>query len=117
MTQPLAFVRLINLLKTIDDLPFSMDLYNRHRGQYDYILSQLHSAAQNKRPLNVAMLIGCPFLGSQPTAHKRIQELLQMDLISIYPGEDRREKYLQLTSKGNLYLERCSDLVLKVVSR
>jgi len=116
MTQPLAFVRLINLLKAIDDLPFSMDSYNRHRGQYDYILSQLHFAAQNKTPFNVAKLIACSYLGSQPTAHKRLRELLDMDLIEIHVGEDRREKHLQLSSKGVLYLERCSDLMVKAVS-
>lgn len=116
MTQPLEFVRLVNLIKAIDDLPIPMDLYNRHRGQYDYILSQLHSAAQSKRLINVAKLIACTYLGSQPTAHKRIRELLEMNLIEIHPGEDRREKHLQLSSKGLLYLERCSDLMVKVVS-
>jgi len=116
MTQPLPFVRLVNLLKTIEDLPIPMDSYNRHRGQYDYILGQLHSAALSKKPFNVAKLIACSYLGSQPTAHKRIRELLEMDLIEIHTGEDRREKHLQLSSKGVLYLERCSDLMVKVVS-
>ena len=41
MERLLPFARLTQLLKVIEQLPVPMNLYNRHRMEYDYILGQL----------------------------------------------------------------------------
>jgi DNA-binding MarR family transcriptional regulator len=105
------FVRLINLLNAIDDLPLPMDAYNRHRSQYHFIMAKLALAMHHGRGLTVAEVIQFPSLGSQPTAHKRIKELLAYQLITVETGEDRRQKLLRISDKGVSYLQRCSMLV------
>lgn len=112
---PIAFVKLMNLLKSIDDLPMPMDVFNRHRWEYNYILSQVYTACLEKKSLNITMLTNCNFLGSQPTAHKRIKELTDLGLIEIYLGNDRREKYLRVSKNGEIYLSRCSKLMLQAI--
>jgi len=111
MPNSFPFVRLINLLNAIDDLPLPMDSYNRHRSQYDYILAQLALAMHHGRGLTVAEVIHFPSLGSQPTAHKRIKELLDYQLITVEIGEDRRQKFLRISDKGTIYLQHCSMLM------
>lgn len=107
------FVKLINTLKAIDDLPMPMDLFNQHRWDYNNILTEVHAAWLVKQPLNVAQAIDRNSLGSQPTAHRRIKELVNMGLVEIYLGEDRRVKYLKVSANGVHYLERCSKMMRK----
>ena len=93
-----------------------MRLYNRHRMEYDYILGQISLSSDSNRELSVGKLTSCAMLGSQPTANKRIQELIQFVLIEARNSEDRRQKILHLTVSGEQYLQTCSELMRKVLS-
>jgi DNA-binding MarR family transcriptional regulator len=67
--------------------------------------------------LSVADLASCSILGSQPTANKRLQELIKYGLIESKEGEDRRQKILTLTIAGNHYLEACSKAMNTVMNQ
>ena len=108
MSTSLPFARFIQLIKAIDSLPVSAEVYNRHRMQYDYILGQLCLCASKGKHLTVSDLASSSILGSQPTAIKRLQELISFGLIESNEGEDRRQKILILTKAGDQYLEACS---------
>ena len=116
MSSPLPFARFVQLMKAIEDLPIPEELYNRHRAQYDYILGELCISSSKGRVLTVAELSNCPILGSQPTANKRLRELIKYGLIEAKEGEDRRQKILTLTHLGHQYLEACSEAMAKAIS-
>lgn len=117
MSTSLPFARFIQLIKVIELLPVPSEIYNRHRLQYDYILGQIHESTYKGRSVSVSELASCSILGSQPTANKRLQELLSYGLIESREGEDRRQKILTVSDLGNQYLMACSDLMVKVVSQ
>lgn len=108
---PLLFVKVVKALKAFEELSIPKNLFYQHRWEYDNILTDLFAAELAKKPLNIDRLIESACLGSQPTAHKRIKELIGMDLVHVHLGEDRREKYLHVSAKGALYLQRCSELI------
>ena len=108
MSTSLPFARFVQLIKVIDSLPISADRYGRYRMQYDCILGQLCLCASKGKHLVVSDLAKLSILGSQPTANKRIQELISFGLIEPKEGEDRRQKILILTKAGDQYLEACS---------
>jgi DNA-binding MarR family transcriptional regulator len=56
-------------------------------------------------------------LGSQPTANKRLQELIGYGLVESKEGEDRRQRILTLTKEGYIYLEACSAVMSKVLNQ
>lgn len=115
MERLLPFARLTQLLKVIEELPVPMTSYNRHRMEYDYILGKLCLASTEGKSLTVSNFIHCGLLGSSPTAQKRIQELIQYQLISAQQGDDRRERILQITDLGKEYLRICSELMEKAL--
>ena len=117
MSTSLPFARFIQLIKAIEQLPVPNELYNRHRMQYDYILGQLCVSSAEGKSTSVADLAGCSILGSQPTANKRLQELISYGLVESKEGEDRRQKILTLTNQGHLYLEACSTAMGKAVNQ
>ena len=117
MSTSLPFARFVQLLKAIEQLPIPEDLYNRHRAQYDCILGKLCISSSKGRLLTVAELTNCPTLGSQPTANKRIQELVKFGLIESKEGEDRRQKVLKITPLGHRYLEACSEAMVKAIAK
>lgn len=117
MPTSLPFARFIQLIKVIEQLPVPSELYNRHRMQYDYILGQLCVSDSKGKKMTVADLAACPILGSQPTANKRLQELISFGLIESKEGEDRRQKILSVTDLGNQYLMACSELMLRVANQ
>jgi hypothetical protein len=117
MSSSLPFARFVQLMKAIEDLPIPADLYNRHRAQYDCILGKLCISSSKGRALTVAELSNCPILGSQPTANKRLQELIKYGLIEAKEGEDRRQKFLTLTYLGHRYLEVCSEAMAKAIAK
>lgn len=117
MSESLPFARFIQLIKAIEQLPVPSELYNRHRMQYDYILGRLCLGSSKGKNLSVADLAACPILGSQPTASKRLQELISYGLIESKEGDDRRQKILSLTALGIHYMEACSDAMNNVVHR
>ena len=117
MSSSLPFARFVQLLKAIEDLPIPADLYNRHRAQYDCILGKLCISSSKGRVLTVAELSNCPILGSQPTANKRLQELMKYGLIEAKEGEDRRQKFLTITHLGHRYLEACSEAMVKAIAK
>lgn len=113
MSASLPFARFVQLLKAIEQLPIPADLYNRYHSQYDCILGKLCISSSKGRLLTVAELSNCPILGSQPTANKRLQELMKYGLIESQEGEDRRQKVLTITPLGHRYLEACSEAMAK----
>ena len=117
MSTSLPFARFIQLIKAIDQLPIPSELYNRHRMQYDYILGQLCVSSAKGKDVSVTDLAQCSILGSQPTANKRLQELITYGLIEAKEGEDRRQKILTLTNQGHHYLEACSAAMSKAVNQ
>jgi len=117
MSTSLPFARFIQLIKAIEQLPIPSELYNRHRMQYDYILGQLCVSSAKGKDVSVTDLAQCSILGSQPTANKRLQELIIYGLIEAKEGEDRRQKILTLTNQGHQYLEACSAAMSKAVNQ
>ena len=117
MPSSLPFARFIKLIKAIEELPVPSELYNRHRMQYDLILGQLCLNSSMGKSMTVADLASYPILGSQPTANKRLQELITYGLIESKVGEDRRQKILTLTVLGNQYLEACSKAMGMVMNQ
>jgi predicted transcriptional regulator len=117
MSASLPFARFVQLLKAIEQLPIPADLYNRYRSQYDCILGKLCISSSKGRLLTVAELSNCPILGSQPTANKRLQELMKYGLIESQEGEDRRQKVLTITPLGHRYLEACSEAMAKAIAK
>jgi DNA-binding MarR family transcriptional regulator len=84
--------------------------------QYDYILGKLCIGSSKGRLLTVTEIANCPILGSQPTASKRLQELVKYGLIESKEGDDRRQKVLTITHLGHQYLEACSEAMAKAIS-
>ena len=115
MERLLPFARLTQLLKVIEELPVPMTSYNRHRMEYDYILGKLCLGMTKEKSLTISNFIHCEMLGSPPTANKRIQELIQYQLISVHQGDDRRERILMITDLGKDYLRICSELMEKAL--
>jgi hypothetical protein len=116
MSTPLPFARFVQLVKAIEKLPVPSEIFNRHRMQYDYILGKLCEGAAKGKQFTVAELSSCPILGSQPTANKRLQELISYGLIESKEGEDRRQRILSLTPDGHQYLEACSEAMKKAMT-
>jgi hypothetical protein len=117
MSTSLPFARFIQLIKAIEQLPVPAELYNRHRMQYDYILGQLCVSSAEGKNMLVADLVGYSILGSQPTANKRLQELISYGFVESKEGEDRRQKILTLTNEGYRYLEAWSAAMRKAVNK
>jgi len=116
MPTPLVFSRFIQLIKAIEQLPIPAELFNRYRMQYDWILTQLCVTSFRGEQLTVSDFLACSILGSQPTANKRLQELIKYGLIESKEGDDRRLKILVLTQIGSSYLEACSEAMTKAVT-
>jgi Fic family protein len=93
MSTSLPFARFVQLLKAIEQLPIPTELYNRYRMQYDMILGKLCISSSSGMLLTVTEFSNCPILDSQPTANKRLQELVKYGLIESKEGEDRCEKF------------------------
>jgi len=111
MKSALPFVRFVHLIKALEELPFPQQLYLRYQKEYDHILSTICYAQDIGKIITVTDVVSCPILGSQPTANKRIQELVKLGLISMEKGEDKRERILIISQLGVNYLKRCSDVM------
>lgn len=116
MSTSLPFARFVQMMKAIEKLPVPTDIFNRHRMQYDYIMGKLCVGTAKGKQLTVAELSSCPILGSQPTANKRLQELISYGLIESKEGDDRRQRILSLTPIGQQYLEACSEVMTKAMN-
>jgi hypothetical protein len=117
MENSAPFVRFLNLLNAVDDFVIPLNLLNIYRVQYHFILGELCLAESEKRHMSVTDLMSCSILGSQPTAHKRIKELVQYQLIQSEIGFDKRLRYLTLTDLGHQHLRRCSELMQDAISQ
>ena len=117
MKSALPFVRFVQLIKVLEELPFPQKLYLRYQKEYDYILSTICYAQNAGKIITVTDLLGCPILGSQPTANKRIKELVKLGLISMETGEDKRERILIISQLGINYLRRCSEVMQLALSK
>jgi predicted transcriptional regulator len=115
MSTSLPFARFVQLVNAIEQLPIPTELFNRYRMQYDCILGELCIRSSKGRILKIAELSNCPILGSQPTANKRLQELVKYGLIESKEGEDRRQKILTITDLGHQYLGACSEAMTKAI--
>lgn len=117
MSVTLSFARFIQLMKAIEQLPMPVERFNRHRIQYDYILGQLCIAKAKGKDITVADLTSCAILGSQPTANKRLQELIACGLIISKEGDDRRQRILILSEVGHQYIAACERAMEKAMQQ
>jgi DNA-binding MarR family transcriptional regulator len=117
MPPPLPFARFIHMIKAIEALPVPTEIFNRYRMEYDLILTQLCVSASIGKYLTVSDFLGCSILGSQPTANKRLKELVRYGLIEHKLGDDRRIKILRLTDSGNNYLVACSVAMTQALAQ
>jgi DNA-binding MarR family transcriptional regulator len=117
MKSALPFVRFVHLIKVLEELPFPQKLYLRYQKEYDYILSTICYTQNAGKIITVTDLLGCPILGSQPTANKRIKELVRLGLINMETGEDKRERMLIISQLGINYLRRCSEVMQLALSK
>ena len=115
MPATLSFARFIQLMEAIEQLPMPAERFNRHRMQYDYILGQICMAKDKGMDLTVTDLTDCAILGSQPTANKRLQELIACGLIISKEGDDRRQRILILSEAGHQYMEACASAMEKAM--
>ena len=117
MSTTLSFARFIQLMKAIEQLPMPAERFNRHRMQYDYILGQICIARAKGKEKTVADLTDCAMLGSQPTANKRLKELISCGLITSKEGDDRRQRILALSEAGHQYMAACSNAMEKAMQQ
>ena len=108
MTKALHFSKLVHLLHTVDNLGIPKKLFMRHRSEYEYILSQIQLANHDRAEVSMGTLLQCTGLGSQPTVHKRINELEGPNLIRSEKSDDLRLRIFKLTELGEEYLDQCS---------
>ena len=111
MTKALHFSKLVHLLHTVDNLGMPKKLFMRHRSEYEYILSQIQLANHDRAEVSMGTLLQCTELGSQPTVHKRINELEGLNLIRSEKSDDLRLRIFKLTELGEEYLDQCSKTV------
>lgn len=116
MEKSLPFSRLVHLIKAIEDLPAPLEMYSRHRMEYDYILGRLCLAESRGKTVSVSDLTSCALLGSQPTINKRIKELVGWGLIKYQSSDDKRLKLVLVSAQGRAYLEKCSELMIKAIA-
>lgn len=116
MEKSLPFSRLVHLIKAIEDLPVPLEMFSRHRTEYDYILGRLCLAESRGTALSASDLTSCALLGSQPTINKRIKELVGWGLIKYQTSDDKRLKLVVLAAQGYAYLEKCSELMIKAIA-
>ena len=81
------------------------------------ILEEIAIGVSNDKLLTVSDVMSFKQLGSPATLHRKLDVLLNAKLVeSIFQGNNRRTKYINLTSSGQAYFERLSSAIESVQS-
>lgn len=64
----------------------------------------------------MSQLITLLDIGSQPTVTKRVNELISLNLIETIDGYDGRVRSFKMTVTGQEFIQKCSQLLLKVAA-
>ena len=81
------------------------------------ILEEIAIGVSNDKLLTVSDVMSFKQLGSPATLHRKLDVLLNAKLVeSIFQGNNRRTKYINLTPSGQAYFERLSSAIESVQS-
>jgi DNA-binding PadR family transcriptional regulator len=79
------------------------------------ILEEIAIGVSNDKLLTVSDVMSFKQLGSPATLHRKLDVLLNAKLVeSIFQGNNRRTKYINLTNSGQAYFERLSSAIQSV---
>ncbi len=106
MHSNMAYLRFLQIISAIDELPSMVDLDLHEKALFDVLC--LHWS--RGQPLTVSDAINQPQLGSSATLHKRLKRLISKDLIvAKHNGVNRRTKHLFPSDNGNTYIKWLSS--------
>jgi len=101
----LNFVKALEPSVEIEQLDFTSKL----------ILDEIAMGVANEKLMTVSEVMGLKNLGSPATLHRKLNILLQAELVHpIFIGNNRRTKYMALTKKGEMYFARLSQAMKSV---
>ena len=108
MKSSAAYLRFLNLTKSIEALPAapSLDLIERE------VLSAL--ALNKNQPILIADAISLKEIASQATLHGRLKQLKKKGMVKIVPdSSDGRRKYIEPTQKACNYFDQMAKCIIK----
>ena len=106
-----AYLRFLQLVSAVEAMPGLEDFDANEKALFDL----LSLAWSNGAPMTVRGAINQSNLGSPATLFKRLKRLIAKDLIETkFEGQDRRTKYLHVTTKGLTYIEWLSSKMTTV---
>jgi hypothetical protein len=101
----LNFVKALEPSVEIEQLDFTSKL----------ILDEIAMGVASEKLMTVSEVMGLKNLGSPATLHRKLNILLQAELVHpIFIGNNRRTKYMALTKKGEMYFARLSQAMKSV---
>ena len=81
------------------------------------ILDEIAIGVAKEKPMTVSEVMGLKELGSPATLHRKLTILLEANLVhSVFMGNNRRTKYINLAPSGQAYFERLSSAIQSVQS-
>ena len=82
------------------------------------LLEEIALACVSGQTLIISQAIGMTQIAAPSTLHRKLQTLLQVELVKvIFKDNNRRTKYLDLSPQGRAYFKRLSDLMVGIQSR
>lgn len=67
-------------------------------------------------PLTVSDLMALKHIASPATIHRKLDSLLQANLVELkFEGDNRRSKFISITKTGDRYLSNLSKAMIKAV--
>ena len=110
MKSSAAYLRFLNLTKSIEALPAapSLDLIERE------VLSALALRWNKNQPTLIADAISLKEIASQATLHGRLKQLKKKGMVKIVPdSSDGRRKYIEPTQKACNYFDQMAKCIIK----
>ena len=110
MKSSAAYLRFLNLTKSIEALPAapSLDLIERE------VLSALALRWNKNQPILIADAISLKEIASQATLHGRLKQLKKNGMVKIVPdSSDGRRKYIEPTQQACNYFDQMAKCIIK----
>jgi hypothetical protein len=105
------YINFLNLLKAVQQAPEIAPLDSTSK----LLLEEIAIGVANDRLLTVSDVMALKDLGSPATLHRKLDLLLQAQLVqATFSGNNRRTKYIALTSQGQAYFERLSQAIRSI---
>jgi len=105
------YINFLNLLKAFEPTTDEALLDSTCK----QILEEIAIGVSNDKLLTVSDVMSFKQLGSPATLHRKLDVLLNAKLVeSIFQGNNRRTKYINLTNSGQAYFERLSSAIQSV---